>query len=235
MHISHEAGVLEDPMLTPEEDMFTKSKSPQNAPDKETVIEIHFEKGIPNKVINKSDKKQVTKPLDILNYLNQIGGENGIGREDMVENRFIGIKSRGVYETPGCTILWKAHRDIEGITMDKEVMHLRDTLSPKFAELIYNGFWYSPEMDIIMKAIFETQKNVTGKVIVGLYKGNIIIKGRESKVALYDPKQSSMDEVGGFDQVDSKGFINIQAIRLKAYKKALGKNPYSWRKKVDKK
>ncbi|RPI70894.1 MAG: argininosuccinate synthase, partial [Desulfobacteraceae bacterium] len=172
LHISHEAGVLEEPAYRPPEHVFSKSVSPQQAPDQETVIEIHFKNGNPVKVVNCSDGTVKEKPLELFIYLNELGSKNGIGRVDMVENRFIGIKSRGVYETPGGTILWKAHRDIEGLAMDKEVMHLRDALIPKFSELIYNGFWYSPETDFLMAAFNKSQEAIDGKVIVALYKGN---------------------------------------------------------------
>src|SRR3989338_3726620 len=144
MHISYEAGVLEDPMNAPSPDMFEWTKSPKDAPDKETKLEIHFKKGIPIKVINKETGEHVEKPVDIIKYLNKVGAENAIGRLDMVENRFVGIKSRGVYETPGVTILHTAHRDLEGVAMDREVMHLRDSISLKFADLVYYGFWFSP-------------------------------------------------------------------------------------------
>ena len=149
MHLSHEAGILEDTMLTPTEDMFEITKSPMDAPNKQTVIEIDFKNGLPVKVTNKNDGTVKTKPLELFLYLNELAKENGVGRIDIVENRFVGIKSRGVYETPGATILWAAHRDIEGIAMDREVIHIKQTLEPKFAELIYNGFWYSPEMDFL--------------------------------------------------------------------------------------
>ena len=153
----------------------------------------------------------------------------------MVENRFIGIKSRGVYETPGATILWDAHRDLEGIAMDKEVMHIRDLLIPKYSELIYNGFWFSPEMDFLLTSIRKSQEAVDGSVRVALLKGNIIMIGRESPTSLYDQDISSMDIEGGFESFDSEGFININAIRLMAHKVVLQrKNPYKWRKKEDK-
>ena len=149
----------------------------------------------------------------------------------MVENRYIGIKSRGIYETPGGTVLWIAHRDLEGLAMDKEVMHLRDMLIPKFSELIYNGFWFSPEMDFIMSAFNKSQEGINGKVILSLYKGNVIVIGRESPTSLYNRELSSMDEEGGFNPTDSKGFINISAIRLKAHYLVLKqKKPYAWRK-----
>ncbi len=231
MHISHEAGILEDPSIRPDDDIFTLSNTVKNAPDAETLIEIEFRNGIPSHVNNLNDGTEKTDPLDLFMYLNKLGGENGIGQLDMVENRFIGIKSRGIYETPGAAILWLAHRDLEGISMDKEVMHLRDMLIPKFSELIYNGFWFSPEMDFIMSAFNKSQEAINGTVRLALYKGNIISAGRESSTSLYDQDLSSMDVEGGFNAVDSQGFININAIRLKAHHLVLHKNkPYRWRK-----
>ena len=232
MHISHEAGILEDPLFKPSENVFNRTVSPMEAPNEKTIVEIYFKDGDPIKVINKNDDTIKTKPLELFLYLNEMGSKNGIGRVDMVENRFIGIKSRGVYETPGATILFKAHRDIEGIAMDKEVMHLRDMLTPKFSELIYNGFWFSPEMDFLMSAFNKSQERIDGKVVLYLYKGNVNVIGRESPTSLYDQKLSSMEEEGGFDAVDSKGFISIHAIRLKAHNLVLQKRrPYEWRKK----
>ena len=229
MHISHEAGVLEDPGTPPKEDVFSITTSPKDAPDKETTIEIHFKDGIPTRVINKDDGTDKTTPLELFTYLNHLGSKNGIGRLDMVENRFIGIKSRGIYETPGATILWTAKRDLEGIAMDKEVMRLRDMLTPKFSELIYNGFWYSPEMDFLTNAIDKSQEYIDGTVNLTLYKGNIIINSRESPTSLYNQDLSSMDIEGGFDQTDSKGFININAIRLIAHRLILDKRKSSGR------
>ena len=232
MHISHEAGILEDPLFRPPENLFTRTASLSTAPDLETIVEIHFIDGIPTKVININDGTTKRKPLELFMYLNELGSKNGIGRVDMVENRFIGIKSRGIYETPGATILWLAHRDLEGIAMDKEVMHLRDMLIPKFSELIYNGFWFSPEMDFLMSAFNKSQEAIDGKILVSLYKGNVHIIGRESPTSLYDQRLSSMDVEGGFDATDSKGFININAIRLKAHYLVLRKRkPYRWRAK----
>lgn len=232
MHISHEAGILEDPLLKPQENVFNRTTSPKESPDEETIIEIHFKDGTPIKVVNKNDGTIKEKPLELFMHLNELGSKNGIGRVDMVENRFIGLKSRGVYETPGATILFIAHRDIEGIAMDKEVMHLRDMLTPKFSELIYNGFWFSPEMDFLMAAFNKSQEAIDGTVILSLYKGNINVIGRESPTSLYDQKLSSMDEEGGFNPVDSTGFINIHAIRLKAHNLVLRKRrPYQWREK----
>jgi argininosuccinate synthase len=217
MHISHEAGILEDPAFKPDADMFSKIVIPQKAPDKETSLEIHFKDGIPVKVVNKKAKISLTDPLELFIYLNKVGGENGIGMLDMVENRFVGIKSRGVYETPAGTILLHAHMDIEGIAMDREVMRLRNMLSPVFAEIVYNGFWFSPEMEFLRAAIDKSQELIDGVVYLTLYKGNIIIDGRESPSSLYDKELSSMDIAGGFDQKDSAGFIKINAIRLMAH------------------
>ena len=232
MHISHEAGILEDPLLRPEQNVFNRSASPQEAPNEETVIEIHFADGVPVAVVNVEDGTTKTNPLEMFLYLNGLGSRNGIGRVDMVENRFIGIKSRGVYETPGATILWAAHRDLEGIAMDKEVMHLRDMLTPKFSELIYNGFWFSPEMDFLMSAFNKSQEAIDGRVLLSLYKGNVTVIGRESPTSLYDQDLSSMEVEGGFDATDSRGFININAIRLKAHNLVLRqRRPYDWRQK----
>jgi len=218
MHISHEAGVLEDPMYTLSKSMLSKMVMPQDAPDKETRIVVHFRNGIPVRVVNKDDGTTKEDPYEMFVYLNGLAGRNGIGLRDMVENRFVGIKSRGVYETPAATVLHIAHKDIEGIAMDREVMRLVSMLTPKFAELIYNGFWFSPEMDFLMAAIEKSQELIDGSVHLCLYKGNVIIEGRESPSSLYNEKLSSMDIDGGFDQTDSRGFIKINAIRLMAHR-----------------
>ncbi len=228
MHISHEAGVLEDPKFKASKDMFTKIVAPQDAPDHETHIEIHFKDGLPVKVVNRDDHTTLKDPLELFMYLNKVGGENGIGLLDMVENRFVGIKSRGVYETPAGTILIKAHMDIEGIAMDREVMRLRNMLSPVFSELVYNGFWFSPEMEFLRAAIDKSQELIDGIVYLTLYKGNVIIEGRESPSSLYDKELSSMDIEGGFDQKDSEGFIKINAIRLMAHNAILKKQGKSF-------
>jgi argininosuccinate synthase len=217
MHISHEAGILEDPSYKPEREMFTKIVPPQLAPDREVHIQIHFRDGLPVRVLNTESGIDISDPLDLFIYLNKVGGENGIGMLDMVENRFVGIKSRGVYETPAGTILLHAHMDIEGIAMDREVMRLRNMLSPVFAEIVYNGFWFSPEMEFLRAAIDKSQELIDGIVSLTLYKGNIIIDGRESPSSLYNKELSSMDIEGGFDQKDSAGFIKINAIRLMAH------------------
>jgi len=224
MHISHEAGVLEDPKYEPSEDIFSKTMSPKDAPDKETKIEIHFKNGLPIKVINKDDKTVKKNPLELFKYLNELGKINGIGRLDMVENRFVGVKSRGIYENPGAKILYIAHMDMESIAMDREVMRLKNMLVPKFSEIIYYGFWYSPEMEFLMAAINKSQELIDGIVYLVLYKGNVIIKGRESPSSLYDQELSSMDIEGGFNQKDSEGFIKINSIRLMAHKAIMDKH-----------
>jgi argininosuccinate synthase len=217
MHISHEAGILEDPLYFAGKDILQKMAMPMDAPDKETHISITFRDGIPVNVTNKDDGTSCSDPLELFTYLNKIGGANGIGLLDMVENRFVGIKSRGIYETPGATILYAAHKDIEGIAMDREVMRLRNMLAPVFAELVYNGFWFSPEMEFLKAAMDKSQEVIDGVVHLILYKGNIIIEGRESPSSLYNKELSSMDIEGGFNQADSLGFIRINAIRLMAH------------------
>ncbi len=216
IHISHEAGILEDPSMRCPEDVFSLTLSPQAAADKETILTIEFKDGTPVSVKNEDDGTVVTDPLEMILYLNKMGHDNAIGRVDMVENRFIGIKSRGVYETPGCEILWKAHHNLEGLCMDKEAMHLRDMLSPKYAELIYNGYWGAPEFNMLTALFEQSQKNVTGKATVALYKGNVINAGIESPCSLYNEDLGSMDKAGGYHPIDCKGFININAIRLMA-------------------
>lgn len=216
IHISHEAGILEDPALRCPEDVFNLTVSPKNAPDEETLLTFEFKDGIPVSVKNENDGTVVTDPLEMILYLNKVGHDNGIGRVDLVENRFIGIKSRGVYETPGCEILWKAHHNLEGLCMDKEAMHLRDMLSPKYAELIYNGYWGAPEFNMLTALFDVSQKNVTGIAKVALYKGNVINAGISSDYSLYNEDLGSMDKAGGYHPIDCKGFININAIRLMA-------------------
>lgn len=218
MHISHEAGILEDPMYPVQPAMLEKMVLPQDAPDAETHIAIHFRNGIPVKLINKNDGTVKEDSLEMYMYLNDLAGKNGIGLLDMVENRFVGIKSRGVYETPAATVLHIAHEDLEGIAMDREVMRLRNMLTPKFSELIYYGFWFSPEMDFLMAAIAKSQELIDGSVHLCLYKGNVLVEGRESPSSLYNKELSSMDIEGGFDQTDSRGFIRINAIRLMAHR-----------------
>ena len=214
MHISYEAGELEDPARRPREEMFELTVSPQKAPDRETELEIEFRRGDPVRVRNVSDGAEKSTPLELFTYLNQVAGRNGGGRVDMVENRYVGMKSRGVYETPAGTVLQLAHRDLEGLTMDREVMHLRDTLIPRFAELVYYGYWFSPEMECLRVLFDKAQEPVNGTVRVALYKGNVIVTGRSSPQSLYDQDQSSMDVAGGYDPRDAVGFIKTNALRL---------------------
>ncbi len=213
LHISHEAGILEDPNAVCGEEVYSRTATIETAPNVADVISITFKDGNPVKVV--SDERTETDPLKLFMYLNELGTKHGIGRLDMVENRFVGIKSRGVYETPGGAILLSAHRDLEGLVMDREVMRIRDTLSLKVAELIYNGFWFSPEFEFLMKCIDESQKGIDGIVKLKLLKGVPYAIARESNKALYDPKLSSMDEEGGYDQQDAAGFIRINAVRLR--------------------
>ncbi len=233
MHISHEAGILEDPGFVAAEEVYSLTTSPRNAPDRETRIEIEFRDGSPVRVKNLEDGHEEREPLALFEYLNRLGSENGIGRMDMVENRFVGIKSRGIYETPGGTILWNSHRDLEAIAMDKEVMRLRDTLTPKFSEVIYNGFWFSPEMDFLLAAFAKSQEAIDGTVTLSLYKGNAMVIARTSPTSLYNKDLSSMEVEGGFDQTDSRGFININAQRLKAHHLVLrADRPFDWRRGI---
>jgi len=223
LHISHEAGIIEDPGHECEESIYSHTVSPENAPDNPTRIKIEFKDGIPVKVTNLDDNTIKTDALELFEYLNKLGRENGIGRLDMVENRFVGIKSRGVYETPGGTILHEAHKDIEGIAMDREVMRLRDMFSGKFAELVYNGFWFSPEMEFLMVAIDKSQEVIDGDVTLKLYKGTAYPVARTSPSSLYDQDLSSMDIEGGYNQEDAEGFIKINAIRLMAHRNIIDK------------
>lgn len=209
-HISYEGGILEDPWAEPPSDMYTMSVPAEKSPNKPTYIELTFKNGNPAAINNKK-----MSPAKLLTELNKIGGRNGIGRVDMVENRYVGIKSRGVYETPGGTILHTAHRAVESITMDREVMHLRDSLMPRYAELVYYGYWFSPERDMLQKAIDESQKNVTGTVRLKLYKGNCYVVGRRSPVSLYKSELATFEEDTVYNQKDAEGFIRLNALRLK--------------------
>jgi argininosuccinate synthase len=223
MHRSYEAGQLENPTTVPSEDMFKLTRSLEDAPDEPTDLSLHYEDAMPVRVVCEEEGVDLTEPLELFTYLNEKGGEHGIGRVDMVENRFVGIKSRGVYETPGGTILHHAVRDLEGIAMDREVLRLRDMLSPRFAEIIYNGFWFSPEMDFIQAAFRQSERLINGEVSLRLYKGNVVCRGRSSTSSLYDQELSSMDVAGGYDQEDARGFIRINALRLRAHKLILRK------------
>jgi argininosuccinate synthase len=228
LHISHEAGVLEDPGHVAGEDVYSRTTAPEQAPAKAARIVITFKDGIPTQVENLDDGTVRTRPLELFQYLNQLGSQHGIGRVDMVENRFVGIKSRGVYETPGGTILHAAHLDIEGIAMDREVMKLRNMLTAKFSELIYNGFWYSPEMDFLMAAVNKSQEVIDGTVVLKLFKGNVMVVARECSSSLYDRDLSSMHIEGGFNQQDAEGFIRINALRLMAHSAIMHKKHVHW-------
>ena len=217
-HISYEGGVLEDPWSGPDEDMFMLSVSPEKAPDKATIIEIQYQAG--NPVAINGEKMS---PAKLLERLNQYGGENGVGRIDIVENRFVGMKSRGIYETPGGTILHQAHRAIESITLDREVTFLRDSLIPAYARMIYNGFWYSPERELIQQTVDQMQAHVTGEVRLKLYKGNVIVLGRKAEKSLYNQNIASFEESHGYSQNDADGFIKLNALRLKLYAETFGR------------
>ncbi len=210
LHISFEGGVLEDPWREPSEDMFIMSMAPQNAPDKATYVEIDFEDGNPVAI----DGERLS-PANLLKRLNELGGKNGIGRVDIVENRYVGMKSRGVYETPGGTILRIAHIAIESITMDREVMHIRDGLTPKYSEMIYYGYWFAPEREMLQRLIDETQRNVTGRVRLKLYKGNCTVVGRKSDFSLYSDEFVTFEGDTVYNQKDAEGFIRLSGLRLK--------------------
>jgi len=210
LHISHEGGILEDPWMEPKEDMFVLTVSPEAAADIATYVEIDFEKGDPVAINGVK-----MSPAKLLDTMNETAGIHGIGRVDMVENRFVGMKSRGVYETPGGTVLRAAHRAVESITMDREVMLMRDSLIPKYAQLVYSGFWYSPEMKVLQKFVDETQKSVTGTARLKLYKGNCIVVGRKSPYSLYNEEVVTFEKDRVYDQKDATGFIRLNSLRLK--------------------
>jgi argininosuccinate synthase len=212
MHISYEGGILEDPFSGPNEDMFLLTTSPEKAPDQAEYVTIGFEAGIPVSV----DGKRMG-PVAIIDHLNKVGGRHGVGRVDIVENRFVGIKSRGVYETPGVTILHRAHHAIESITLDREVLRLRDSLVPKFSELVYNGFWFAPEMELLLKFMNEIQASVTGEARIKLYKGMATMVGRRAPNSLYNDEYATFGADTVYDQHDAEGFIKINALRLKLY------------------
>ena len=210
LHISYEGGILEDPWAEPHEDMFMWTKSPENAPDEPSYVEIDFEQGDPVAL----DGERLSA-AEFLSRLNLIGADNGIGRVDLVENRFVGMKSRGVYETPGGSILRTAHMALESITLDREVMHLRDSLVSRYSELIYYGFWFSPERELIQRLIDESQANVNGRVRLKIYKGNCQVVGRKAEKSLYRPEFATFEEDDVYSQADAEGFIRLQGLRLK--------------------
>ncbi len=211
LHISYEGGILEDPWAEAEEDMWRWSVSPEAAPDEPTYIELDFERGD----IVAIDGERLS-PATVLERLNAVGGANGIGRDDLVENRYVGMKSRGCYETPGGTIMLKAHRAIESLTLDREVAHLKDELMPRYAKVIYNGYWWSPERQMLQAAIDQSQANVNGRVRLKLYKGNVIVAGRQSDDSLFDESIATFeDDAGAYDQADAEGFIKLNALRMR--------------------
>ncbi len=219
MHISFESGMLEDPWQEPKEEMFELSQSPKNAPDLEQILTIDFEEGLPVRL-----DAQEFAPVDLLTELNEIGGRHGIGRVDLVESRFVGMKSRGVYETPGGTILNIAHRAMESLTLDRGVIHLKDSLMPRFSQLVYNGFWFSPEMEILLEMGRSTQKRVSGTVRLKLYRGNCMVTGRKSDNSLYDEDIATMEaDEGNYDPRDSNGFIRLNALPLRIHRRLTSK------------
>ena len=213
LHTSYEGKILEDPWLEPDESMFLRTKNPEDAPDKPTFITISFQNGDPTSI---NDKK--LSPSKLLSKLNQIGGQNGVGRLDIVENRYVGMKSRGVYETPGGEILLVARRAMESLTLDGESCHLKDEIMPKYAKLIYNGFWFSPERIMLQSLVDESQKKVNGLVKLKIYKGNIIVVGRKSEDSLYSQSIATFEEDTVYNQEDAEGFIKLNALRLKILK-----------------
>jgi argininosuccinate synthase len=217
LHISAEGKVLEDPWVAPEEYVFSRSVAPEAAPDPPTLIEIAFENGDPVAIDG-----QRLSPAALLTRLNELGGANGIGRLDLVENRFVGMKSRGIYETPGGTVLIAAHRAMESITLDRGAAHLKDEMMPRYAELIYNGFWFSPEREMLQAAIDHSQARVNGKVRLKLYKGNVIVEGRQSPDSLYSEAHVTFEEDVVYDQRDAAGFIKLNALRLKLLNRQRG-------------
>ena len=220
MHISFESGMLEDPWQEPKEEMFELSQSPKNAPDQEQILTIDFEEGLPVRIDG-----QEFEPVDLLTELNEIGGRHGIGRVDLVESRFVGMKSRGVYETPGGTILNIAHRAMESLTLDRGVIHLKDSLMPRFSQLVYNGFWFSPEMEILLEMGRSTQKRVSGTVRLKLYRGNCMVTGRKSDNSLYDEDIATMEaDEGNYDPRDSNGFIRLNALPLRIHRRFTSKS-----------
>jgi argininosuccinate synthase len=213
LHISFEGGQLEDPWIQPPKDMYVMTVSPKDAPDESEIVEITFEQGDPVSINDKS-----MSPANLLKELNRMAGRHGIGRVDMVENRFVGMKSRGVYETPGGTVLRSAHMAMESITMDREVMHLRDSLIPKYSELIYYGFWFSPEMKLLQSMVDQTQMNVSGKVRLELYKGNCMVLGRQSEKSIYSQDFATFEDDTVYSQKDAEGFIRLNSLRLRIQK-----------------
>ena len=212
LHISYEGGPLEDPWTEPEEDMWRWTVSPEQAPDRPTYVEIAFEQGDPVAL----DGERLS-PASLLATLNRVAGENGVGRLDLVENRYVGMKSRGCYETPGGTVLLKAHRAIESLTLDREAAHLKDELMPRYASLVYNGYWWSPERELLQGLVDASQRHVNGEVRVKLYKGGVSVAGRRSRTdSLFDERIATFEsDAGAYDQKDATGFIKLNALRMR--------------------
>jgi argininosuccinate synthase len=213
LHISAEGKVLEDPWIEPEEYLYSRSVSPEAAPDTPTYIEIGFEAGDPVSIDG-----EAMSPATLLTKLNELGGANGIGRLDLVENRFVGMKSRGVYETPGGTVMHVAHRAMESLTLDREATHLKDEMMPRYAKLVYNGFWFAPEREMIQALVDKSQEHVSGTVRLKLYKGNVVVVGRKSPNSLYSLEHVTFEDDEVYDQHDAEGFIKLQALRLRLAK-----------------
>ena len=210
LHTSYEGLELEDPWVGPKEDMFRRTVAPENAPDKPEIVEIEYAKGDPVAL-----NGERLSPFSLLAKLNEIAGRHGVGRDDIVENRYVGMKSRGVYETPGGTVLVAAHRALEQLTLDREVMHLRDGFMPRYAEMVYYGYWFSPEREMLQAAIDESQKVVSGTVKMKLYKGRASVAGRKSDQSMYLPQLATFEEGANYSQADATGFIRLNALRLK--------------------
>lgn len=217
MHISYEGGILENPKNHAPDGLFVKTKDPATAPNTPDILEIEFKKGVPVQVTNTKDRTQHQGALELFTYLNEVAGKHGVGRIDIVENRYIGMKSRGIYETPAGTILYQAHLDIETFTMDREVRKIKQQLSLRFAEQVYNGFWYSPECEFVRSCVAKSQEMVQGKVHLSVLKGQVYILGRESPQSLYNEELVSMDKQGNYEPCDASGFIRINAVRLQEY------------------
>jgi argininosuccinate synthase len=211
VHVSYEGGILEDPWREPYNDMFRLTVAPEQAPDQAEYIEVEYAGGDPVAI-----NGERLSPARVIERANEIGGRHGVGRTDLVENRYVGIKSRGVYESPGITILFHGHRAVEQLALDREVMHMRDGLTPRYAEMVYNGHWFAPERESLQALVDDTQKNVTGTARLKLFKGGVWIAGRKSPNSLYDPAIASFEEAGGYDQADAEGFIRLGALRLRA-------------------
>lgn len=225
MHISYESGILEDPSVIAPDELFQMTRDPYKAPDNPTRLEIVFNAGAPVRCVETTSGKTFEQPLHILQYLNQIGGEYGVGRLDIVENRFVGLKSRGVYETPGCRILYEAHQDLEIYCLDREILRVKSYLADKMADYVYNGFWFSPEAEYVKRCLEDAQKNVNGRVTVEIFKGNCTAISRESLSSLYNQELASMNVRGELDPSAATGFIEINAIRLKEHYRVNNSTP----------